>query len=187
MAARQQQGFTLIELVVVIIIISGLLYFAIDRLLKLEVTAERAAMAQVIGNINSALAMVISKHIADDDIPGLRRYIDANPMDLLAQTPPTYLGRFSGQPAQLPKGVVWYFDQTAHALVYVTANPKYFRSEGPQKNVTQLKILPAYDDNNHDGRFDAGDTLAGLKLAATIPYHWYSTPITAADTTAAAH
>lgn len=188
MAARRQQGFTLIELVVVIIIISGLLYFAFDRLLKLEVTAERAAMAQVVGNINSGLAMVISKHIAEDDIPGLRRYIDANPMDLLAQTPPAYLGSFTRSPSQPVKGMAWYFDQTAHALVYVTGNPAYFRSDGPQKNVTQLKILPVYDDNNHDGRFDAGDTLAGLKLAPTIPYHWLTKPIQAADTiTKAAH
>lgn len=186
MSARQQQGFTLIELMVVIIIISGLLYFAFDRLLKLEVQAERASMQQVIGNINSALAMVISQHIADDDIPDLRHYIDSNPMDLLAQTPPAYLGSFAGQPAQLEKGVSWYYDQTSHALVYVTGSPAYFVSDGPKKSVTNLKILPVYDDKNGNGQFDAGDRLVGLKLAATAPYHWHNEPINPADYTIAA-
>jgi prepilin-type N-terminal cleavage/methylation domain-containing protein len=188
MFARRQQGFTLIELVVVIIIISGLLYFAFERLLKLEVQAERASMQLVIGNINSAIGLVISQHIADDDIPGLRKYVDSNPMALLAQTPPQYLGSFAGPPPKLPKGVHWYYDQTRHSLVYVTGSPRYFQSDGPKKNVTELKILPVYDDNNANGRFDAGDTLVGLKLAATAPYHWYNEPIQPADyATAAAH
>jgi prepilin-type N-terminal cleavage/methylation domain-containing protein len=186
MPYRRQQGFSLIELVVVIIIISGLLYFALDRLLKLEVTAERAALTQVIGNINSALGMVISEHIAKDNIPGLRRYIDSNPMDLLAQTPPSYQGSFDGKPPQLPKGTIWYFDQRSHALVYVTGNPEYLRSEGPEKSVINLKIFPVYDDNNGNGRFDTGDTLVGLKLAATAPYHWYNQPINPADSATAA-
>ena len=183
MLTRRQQGFTLFELVVVIVIISGLLAFAFDRLLKLEVQAERAAMEQVIGNLKSAIALTIGKHIASDDIPGLRRYIESNPMDLLAETPQTYLGSFAEQPPKLAKGVNWYFDQHSRALVYVTGNPQYFFSEGPIKSVTSLKIIPVYDDNNRNGRFDAGDSLAGLKLAATAPYHWHNEPIKPAEYT----
>ncbi|MBI1423913.1 MAG: prepilin-type N-terminal cleavage/methylation domain-containing protein [Gammaproteobacteria bacterium] len=186
MRVRQQHGFTLLELVVVIIIISTLLYFAIDRLLKLEVTAERAAMTQVIGNINSALAMVISKYIVENDIPGLNKYIDSNPMDLLAQTPPSYIGSYHGKPQHMVKGVNWYYDRVSHALVYVTGSPEYLRSDGPEKSVINLKIIPVYDDNNHNGRFDTGDTLVGLKLAATAPYHWYNQPLDPADFTASA-
>lgn len=181
MPGRRQQGFTLIELVVVIIIISSLLYFAFERLLKLEVQAERSSMQLVIGNINSAIGMLISQHILDSDIPGLHKYIDSNPMDLLAQTPPAYLGSFAGRPHGLGKGVHWYYDRTDRVLVYVTGSPRYFVSDGPNKSVTELKIVPVYDDNNHNGRFDTGDILVGLKLAATAPYHWSNEPIRAAD------
>jgi len=181
MKTSRQEGFTLFELVVVIIIIAGLLTIAFDRLLKLEVQAERAAMEQVIGNIKSALALTISKHIATDNIPGLRKFIDTNPMDLLAETPQTYLGSYAGQPPKLAKGVNWYYDQASQTLVYVTGNPQYFHSEGPEKSVTRLKILPVYDDNNGNGRFDAGESLAGLKLAATAPFHWSNEPIKPAE------
>ena len=186
MRVRHQQGFTLLELVVVIIIISGLLYVAIDRLLKLEVSAERAALTQVIGNINSALGMVISKHIVQNDIAGLREYIDSNPMDLMAQTPPSYLGSYHGKPRHMVKGVNWYYDKDSHTLVYVSGSPEYLRSDGPEKSVIKLKIFPVYDDNNRNGRFDTGDTLVGLKLAATAPYHWSNQPIKPADYTTSA-
>ena len=186
MKLHHQQGFTLLELVVVLIIISGLLAFAFDRLLKLEVQAERAAMEQVIGNLKSALALTIGKHIATDDIPGLRKYLDTNPMDLLADTPPTYLGSYVGQPPKLANGANWYYDQSSQSLVYVTGNPAYFQSEGTEKSVTRLKILPVYDDKNGNGRFDAGDSLAGLKLAATAPYHWQNEPIKPAEYTTTA-
>ena len=186
MRVRKQQGFTLIELVVVIIIISGLLYFAIDRLLKLEVQAERASMQQVIGIINSAIAMTISKHIANDDIPGLRRYIDTNPMDLLAQTPPSYLGSFAERAPKLEKGAHWYFDESAHTLVYVTGSPDYFSSEGPQKGQIGFKILAVYDDKRANRQSVAGAALAGLRLAATAPYHWHNQPTNPADYTTTA-
>jgi prepilin-type N-terminal cleavage/methylation domain-containing protein len=178
MSVRRQRGFTLLELTVVVIIISGLLYFALDRLLKLEVQAERASMQQLIGIINSAIGMTISKHIAEGDIPSLRNYIDSNPMDLLAQTPPTYLGSFAGPPPHLGKGVHWYFDQTRHTLVYVTGSPEYFFSESPESGQIAFKLVGVYDDNKASKQFAA---LVGLRLAATAPYHWHTQPINPAD------
>jgi prepilin-type N-terminal cleavage/methylation domain-containing protein len=178
MSVQRQHGFTLIELVVVIIIISGLLYFAFARLLKLEVQAERAALQQVIGILNSAIAMTISKHIADGDIPSLRNYIDSNPMDLLAQTPPNYLGSFEGAPPQPGKGAYWYFDRHRHSLVYVTGSPEYFSSEGPENDRTGFKLVAVYDDNRGNKPVVA---LAGLRLAATAPYHWHNEPIHVAE------
>lgn len=172
MNSTRQRGFTLLELVVVIIIISGLLFFGIDRLSRLEVRAEQAAMEQVIGSLKSALALAMSQQVARTDIAGLQRYLGTNPMDLLAETPHNYLGSFPCGPAGRPPGAHWFFDRSDRSLVYVSGNPEFFFSEDEEKSVTRLKIMPVYDDNNANGRFDAGDTLAGLKLAATAPYRW---------------
>ncbi len=167
----RQQGFTLLELVVVISIISTLLYVAIDRLLKLQVTAEQAVVDQTVGNLQSALALTIAEHIAHGNIPGLKEYVGSNPVKLLAQTPLSYHGYLTGEHAELPGGS-WYYRTDTKSLIYQVANQEYFTR--PDKDLAQIefKIYPVYDDNNHNGRFDAGDTLKGLTLKSIHPYRW---------------
>ena len=183
---QQQEGFSLLELVVVIIIISVLLAIAIDRLMKLQVVAERAAMETVIGHLQSAIGLTISEHIAKDRIPELNNYIDSNPMALLADTPVNYLGSFPGKPKNMETGS-WWYDTNSRTLVYHVGNPQNFLSEGPENGLAKFKIRPVYDDNNHNGRFDNGDTLVGLKLTPLARYRWRNEPIDPADYTQPGH
>ena len=55
MRRRGERGFSLLELLIVIVIISVLLVVAIDRLLILRFEAERATVRTVIGALRSAL------------------------------------------------------------------------------------------------------------------------------------
>ena len=178
----QQRGFSLLELVVVIIIISVLLAVAIDRLMRLQVVAERAAMETVIGHLQSAIGLTISEHIAKDRIPELTKYIDSNPMALLADTPVNYLGSVAGTPKIIETGS-WWYDTNSRTLVYHVGNPQNFLSEGPENGLAKFKIRPVYDDNNHNGRFDRGDTLVGLKLSPLARYRWLNEPVDPADYT----
>jgi type II secretory pathway pseudopilin PulG len=170
------RGFTYLELVIVIIIISTLLYVAIDRLLRLEVEAERASMQQVIGILQSALAMAMAEQIAKGDIPAMKKYINTNPMNLLAQQPENYLGAHRAEPDPLPTGS-WYFLTSSKSLIYRVRNQEYFATASNRHDGVELKILPVYDDNNRNGRFDAGDTLKGLRLQPLEAYHWLSEPL----------
>ena len=183
---QQQEGFSLLELVVVIIIISVLLAIAIDRLMKLQVVAERAAMETVIGHLQSAIGLTISEHIAKDRIPELNNYIDSNPMALLADTPVNYQGSFAQPPKYLETGS-WWYDTNSRTLVYHVGNPQNFLSEGPENGLAKFKIRPVYDDNNHNGRFERGDTLVGLKLTPLARYRWLNEPIDPADYTQPGH
>lgn len=176
----QQRGFSLLELVVVIIIISVLLAMAMDRLMKLQVVAEQAAMENIIGHLQSAIGLTISEHIAKGQIPELNKYIETNPMDLLADTPVNYLGSFPNIPKNIETGSWWYANDSK-TLVYHVGNPEYFLSEGPENGLAKFKIRPVYDDNNHNGRFDRGDTLVGLKLTPLARYRWLNEPIDPAD------
>lgn len=179
---RQQCGFSLLELVVVIIIISVLLAMAIDRLMKLQVVAEQAAMESIIGHLQSAIGLTISEHIAKGQIPELNKLIDTNPMDLLADTPVNYLGSFATMPKNVETGN-WWYDAGSKTLVYHVGNPQNFLSEGPENGLAKFKIRPVYDDNNHNGRFDRGDTLVGLKLTPLARYRWLNEPISPDDYT----
>ncbi len=173
---RAARGFTYLELVIVIIIISTLLYFAVDRLLRLEVEAERTSMQQVIGIMQSAMALAMAEHIAKGDIPGLKKYVNTNPMNLLAQQPENYHGAHKTEPDSLPGGS-WYFHTPSKSLIYRVRNQTYFVTASNRHDRAELKILPVYDDNNRNGRFDAGDTLKGLRLQAVETYQWLSEPL----------
>jgi prepilin-type N-terminal cleavage/methylation domain-containing protein len=170
-AEGRVRGFTYLELVVVIAIISTLLYVAMDRFLQLQVTAEQAVVDQTVGNLQSALALTIAEHVAHDDIPGLKQYVGGNPVRLLAQTPLNYHGYLAGAHTELPGGA-WYYRTDTKSLIYKVANPEYFTSVDNDLAEITFKIYPVYDDNNHNGRFDAGDTLKGLTLRSVHPYRW---------------
>ena len=167
----QNRGFSLLELLIVIIIISTLLGFAIDRLLKLQVQAERSSLEGMVGIMQSAIALTISEHIVKNKIPALAEYVDSNPMTLLTDPPGNYLGHFDGRPKNL-ETASWWYDQNSNSLCYYVLNHEYFINESSDKRVIKFKILAVYDDNNNNGQFDNADTLVGLRLAPDAKYRW---------------
>ncbi|MHB8428630.1 MAG: prepilin-type N-terminal cleavage/methylation domain-containing protein, partial [Acidiferrobacterales bacterium] len=123
---RREQGFTLLELVVVIAVIAVLLTVVIDRLWIVQKEAEATAMEQVLGTLRSALGMKVASDLVNDDIADLHRLAGSNPMQVLAQTPRNYLGAFNGvNPASIPGGH-WYFDRHSRMLIYRVRNRDYF-------------------------------------------------------------
>jgi len=170
---RARQGFSLLELLIVIVIISVLLVMAIDRLLALRFEAERVTVQSVIGAMRSGLYVEFAATAA----AGRGSRIDAargsNPMLRLAERPESYAGEFFGaDPALFPPGT-WYFDTRDRALVYVVRFPEQFVSPLPGPPRLRLAVEPDYDDLDRNGRFDAGrDPVRGLKLVALEPYHW---------------
>jgi prepilin-type N-terminal cleavage/methylation domain-containing protein len=171
-----QAGFSMLELVIVIIIISVLLAVGIDKLMKLQVQAERASMENTIGTLQSAIALTISEHIAKDNIPQLKQYIGTNPMALLANQPLNYTGSFSQRP-NFQESASWWFNTSNRTLYYQVSNQQYFLTDGQEKGVTKFKILAVYDDNNRNGRFDRRDIITGLRLAPVADYRWLNEPV----------
>lgn len=170
---QRQRGFSLLELVVVIIVISVLLVVAVDKLLALQVDAERVAMEQVAGTLRSALGIKVAESIVRNDMRAIATLEGSNPMDRLAQLPVNYLGEHDGpDPASLEDGN-WYFDTRERVLVYLVRNKGFFEGEAGDPPRTRFAIRVVYTDRNSNGRYDHGvDSLEGVRLAALEPYRW---------------
>jgi len=168
---ERASGFSLLELVIVVVLISVLLAVAIDRLLAMKAMAERGALEQVVGTIRSGITIRLAElMVRNKDAMSLA---STNPMLLLSERPQNYLGElFAPNPASLPPGN-WYFDTHDGVLSYLVESADYFQSELPAPARARFTIQPVYEDVNGNGRYDAGvDLVRGLRLAALEPYSW---------------
>lgn len=166
-------GFSLLELVIVIVIISVLLVLAISRLLALMVDAERVTMETVAGTLRSAIGMKVAESIVKSRVADLGALEGSNPMVLLAETPHNYLGELDGaDPAKLEDGN-WYFDKRDKSLVYLVRNKGFFVGGQANPPRARFALRLAYSDRNGNGVFDQGkDAIEGLRLNPVEKYSW---------------
>lgn len=167
------QGFSLLELVVVIGIIAVLLGFAIRKFEAMQVDAERVALEQVVAALRSANGIKVASYIARNDTAGIRALEGSNPMDRLAEKPNTYVGALpAADPAKI-EGGRWYFDTASKTLVYRVRFGDYFQSPLGQPARARFAVKLVYTDKNRNGRFDAGvEEMEGVQVAALEPYTW---------------
>jgi len=170
---KRFRGFSLLELVVVIVIISFLLVIAISRLLSLQAEAERVSMETVAGTLRSALGMKVAESIVKYRTATLAELEGSNPMDRLAELPKNYLGELDGvDPASL-EDAHWYFNTRDRTLVYLVRNKDRFSGGLDNPPRARFAVRLVYTDKNRNGRFDARvDKVEGLRFSAVEPYQW---------------
>ncbi len=164
---RNVAGFSLLELVVVICIISGLLALAIPKLWALQVEAEKVAMEQVLGNLRSAIGMKVADFLVRNDMAGVRSLTGSNPMDRLSEVPSNYRGALNGANPDTIAAGNWYFDMQARALVYRVRNQDYFRGGLGKPARARFAIRVIYEERGRNTNEIAGATLVPLE-----PYVW---------------
>ncbi len=166
-------GFSLFELLVVIVIVSILMVIAISRLLALQVDAERVVMESTIGALRSALGIKVAESIVKQKVSALPAYEGSNPMNLLAEVPGNYLGEMEGTDSYTLEKGSWYFDKPARTLVYIVDNTGYFSGGMDNPPRARFKIRLVYTDADGNGVFDNGvDPIEGLQLAVLESYKW---------------
>ena len=166
-SCRNVAGFSLLELVVVICIISGLLVLAITKLWALQVEAEKVAMEQVLGNLRSAIGIKVADFLIRNDMAGVRSLTGSNPMDRLSEVPSNYRGALNGANPDTIAAGSWYFDTQAQALVYRVRNQDYFRGGLGKPARARFAIRVIYEERGRSTNEIAGATLVSLE-----PYAW---------------
>ena len=167
------RGFTLVELVVVIVLVGLLTTFAARRLLPLREEAERAAMTQVLGGLRAALTgelLALVTQGRDEEIAALA---EANPMALLLEAPANYLGELHApDPASIPLGH-WWWDSATRQLVYRVRHDRRFETALATPARARFRVALEFEDRDGDGRFDAGhERVGGARLRPVEPYAW---------------
>lgn len=174
---RGARGFTYLELIIVIIIISTLFVFAVDKLLRLRVEAEAARLAYTIGGLEVALSLQMAEMAARGEfnrVPGLA---GKNPMDWLQQPPENYAGVVEDASRVTLEPGRWVFDQRRGELVYRVRYAEYFQPEQGLSTNVRLKIRLVFADKDGDGRYQRPpDELYGVRLVTLTPWRWLEEP-----------
>jgi prepilin-type N-terminal cleavage/methylation domain-containing protein len=169
----ERRGFSLLELLIVVVIVSVLLVVAVDRLLVLRFEAERTMVQTVIGAIRSALYIEFAAAAARGEMKRMDNAAGSNPMAYLAEKPEAYIGEFYGPDPKVFEPGTWYFDLRDGVLIYVVRYPQQFVTALPGPARLRLAVQPDYDDLDRNGRFDPGrDPVRGLKLVPLEPFFW---------------
>jgi len=169
---NKQRGFTLFELVVVIVIISILGLFAIDRIFALRAAAERAAVKQLVGTIKSALGLEVARLALNGNMAGVAKLNKTNPILLLSQAPENYINKLSDDSHTTRTGI-WHFDKKQKALIYNVTYAENFKTtlHGTPRIRYQIKLV--YNDRNKNRRFDMRtDSIGGLNFIPLEKFNW---------------
>ena len=123
---RSSKGFTLIELIVAITIIVFLMGMLLTRIWFYQEQAEKAAMEQVAGALQTALVMQYGHMLVNNREADVKNLVNENPVRWLMQKPRNYSGEYFGMtPDTIPPGN-WAFDLKTRELIYVPDRSEYF-------------------------------------------------------------
>lgn len=126
LSPQSSKGFTLIELIVVIAIIVILTGALLTRIWLYQEQAEKAAMEQVAGALQSAMVLQFGRLLVHGREAEAKNLLTENPTRWLMRAPLNYAGEFDGiKPAAIEPGN-WAFDLQTRELVYVPDRSDYF-------------------------------------------------------------
>jgi len=167
------QGFSLLELAVVICLLGTLMVVALTRLLPFLDEAERVGVLSLEGQLRSTLVMVAAQRIVNGRTADISRLDGANPMGFLLETPSNYLGELStADPETIPPRH-WYFDLATHRLVYAPGRIYELGRTSSARDPVEFQVRVAFADRDGSGTFEpAIDELHGVRLQRVAGGGW---------------
>ena len=173
LSQKSSRGFTLIELIVVISILSVLMATFLNRVEYYQELAEKTAMEQNIGAIQSALTLQHGKHYVRGNSDDITLLPTENPMKWLQTFPQNYAGEFyDPKPTTVSPGS-WAFDLKAHELIYVLDRTDHFVPGKDGMKWIRFYIDMQYEPVKHNGKVGQEKELVGTVFAPKEKINWF--------------
>jgi prepilin-type N-terminal cleavage/methylation domain-containing protein len=172
-ATVSQRGFTLLELIVVITIIVLLMGFFLDRALYYMEQAEKTAMEEVAGSIQSALTMQYGQALTRGKSSDIAALAQDNPMNWLQERPRNYGGEFFDPAPQAVESGNWMFDLKSRDLVYVIRNANYFKPGKDGKKWIRFHVAVDHEASRLPSLKKTPRELTGIVFEPVERYSWF--------------
>ena len=160
-------GFTLIELILVLLVVCLLSATAIDRYLYYQERAEKLAMEATLAAIKMGLQIRLAELIITNRQTVAAELERENPIRWLDEPPANYAGEYRVP----PKAGNWYFAAGARQLVYVPTNTSYLQWGQAASGELRFQVGLRYNAiETADGKAQA---LAGIGILPAQAYRWF--------------
>jgi len=162
-----QKGFTILELIVVIVVVALLASVSLSKFYRLTMRAEALGAQGMIGNVRSALSLQMVRGLSRGDNLATWAHDGVQalyPMkDLLLEQPKNYLGVLENS----NKRGFWYDDKNSHELVYMVRNDEIVNGVTGLPKKVRWRIAAICDDLPPGKKH-----ILGLVLQPATPHKW---------------
>ena len=162
---RRREGFTLIELILVICLVSVLAVAAAERFLYYQERAEKAAMESVLAGVKMGLQIRMAEMFMTNQQVKASELESENPMRWLQEPPVTYAGEY----ATPVKSGYWYYAARDHELAYVPTSSSFLDTGQPGSKELRFRVVIRYESNAITG----GRTPAGVGVVPVREFKWF--------------
>ncbi len=167
------KGFTLIELIFVIVIIAVLIGIFLNRATYYQEQSEKTAMEQVAGAIQSALIIEYGKTLTRGKPADFAALALDNPMNWLQKKPRNYAGEYFDPSPMAVESGNWTFDLKSRDLIYVPRNTSYFKPGTDGKKWIRFHVVIHYDTTRLPSAQNTTPELTGTLFEPVRPYSWF--------------
>jgi prepilin-type N-terminal cleavage/methylation domain-containing protein len=172
-ATLSQRGFTLLELIVVITLIVVMMGLFLDRALFYMEQAEKTAMEEVAGSIQSALTMQYGQLLTRGKPSDVTALVQDNPMNWLQKRPRNYAGEFYDPAPLAVESGNWVFDLKSRELIYVVRNANDFKPGRDGNKWIRFHIAVRQSASRLPSLQNAPQELTGVLFEPVEPYSWF--------------
>lgn len=169
---KSSQGFTLIELVVVVTLVVVLIGTLLNRVWFYQEQAEKTAMVQVAATLQNALVMQYGSLMTHGQESKVSELVLDNPMNWLSKKPHNYAGEFYDPTPRSVAPGNWVFDLKSRELIYVVDRGEHFVPGKDGNKWVRYHVRAAYEQiPANQGKKEK--VLTGILFEPVEPYEWF--------------